>query len=124
MGLGGQRIGGTSSTAVPDTRAMKNPLQMLLFSALLMVGCRAPPPAPAKQTTPTNPNAKRVETEDSCVDGWLAAHHLDSFGNPPDTNYAGGNPLLDEITGEHTDRFVYLYRRLPELAKVCRPAGK
>jgi hypothetical protein len=104
---------------------MRSSLRTLLFSlALLGAGCREQPPAPIKTSTPTNPNAKRVETEDSCVDGWLTSKHLDSFGNPPDTNYPGGNPLLDEITGEHTDRFTYLYKRFPELATLCRKAGR
>jgi|GEM_PF-4828150 len=104
---------------------MRKPLLTLLFSlALLSVGCRKPPPPPAKPPPPSRPDAKRVETEDSCVDGWLTSKHLDSFGNPPDTNYIGGNPLLDEITGEHTDRFTYLYRRFPELSKLCSQVGK
>lgn len=97
---------------------------MLLFSALLLAGCRDQPPAPAKTSTPLKPNFKHVETEDSCVDGWLTAHHLDSFGNPPNTEYTGGSPLFDEVTGEHIDRFPYLYKRFPELAKLCSPAGK
>jgi hypothetical protein len=97
---------------------------VLCSLALLLAGCHEPPPAPAKKATPTNPDAKRVETEDSCVDGWLTAKHLDSFGNPPDTNYPGGSPLLDEVTGAYTDRFTYLYKRFPELAKLCRRAGK
>lgn len=100
---------------------MRKSLHLLLLSfAALSLGCQSPPPPPAAP----RPTGQRVETEDSCVDGWLSAKHLDSFGNPPDTNYIGGNPLLDEITGEKTDRFVYLYKKFPELQKLCRPTGK
>jgi hypothetical protein len=97
---------------------------MLLISLGLTLGCKAPPPEPAKAPAPTREDFQREETMDSCVDAWLTAHKLDSFGNPPDTNYPGGSPLIEEATGIKRDRFEYLFERFPELVKVCKKAGK
>lgn len=102
---------------------MRDLLPILLISAAALLGCQSPPPAPAKPVAAT-PTGKRVETIDSCVDGWLARHHLDSFGNPPNTEYTGGNPLLDERSMKQLNRFDYLFQHHPDLAKACRPAGK
>jgi hypothetical protein len=62
---------------------------------------------------------KHVETEDSCVDGWLTQHRLDSFGNPADTNYPAGTPLFDERTGKAINRFDYVYAHHPEAKQAC-----
>jgi len=55
----------------------------------------------------------------SCLDLQLAAKGLNSFGDPPDTNYPGGTPLFDEKTGKSRDRTDYVYSRHPEIAASC-----
>jgi hypothetical protein len=55
----------------------------------------------------------------ACVDAQLAAKGLNSFGDPPDTMYAGGTPLFDEKTGKSRDRIEYVLSHRPEIAAVC-----
>lgn len=49
------------------------------------------------------------------IDGWLARHGLNPWGDPPDTMYPGGSPLADETAGTVQDRHVYLVMRFDEL---------
>ncbi len=70
----------------------------------------APAPAPASAWT---------AAQQGCVDRWLAAHGLDSFGSPHGTMYPGGTPLFDEATGRQTSRPEYLARSHPEVLRAC-----
>lgn len=49
-----------------------------------------------------------IMTEHQQIDEWIQANNLNKFGDPPDTVYTGGTPLLDERTGEQIDRYDYI----------------
>lgn len=57
--------------------------------------------------------------ETACLDRWLAARHLDAYGAPLGTMYAGGTPLFDEGTGKTMSRLEYVYAKLPEARRAC-----
>ena len=59
-----------------------------------------------------------TEEQKRAVDEWLAANHLNEFGDKLGTFYAGGTPLFNEATGETIDRFKYLFEKFPELKRV------
>jgi hypothetical protein len=84
-------------------------------ACLLGFGCsRSTPPAP-----PPAPAPEVVDPVESCLDKVTTDAHLNAFGDPPGTVYAGGTPLFDEATGHSTPRLEYLRRRHPELAAKC-----
>jgi hypothetical protein len=77
---------------------------------LFVLACQraSPPPPPAS----------------SCLDAQLAAQGLNQYGDPPDTNYAGGTPLFDEKSGQRIDREAYVFAKRPGIARACsRDAG-
>lgn len=49
------------------------------------------------------------------IDQWIRERGLNTYGDPKDTVYAGGNPLFSEKTGGQMDRYEYILRRHPEL---------
>jgi hypothetical protein len=50
------------------------------------------------------------------IDDWIKHSGRNSFGDPPGTVYAGGNPLFDEMRpGPMLDRYEYVLSRHPEL---------
>ncbi len=55
----------------------------------------------------------------SCLDRWLEGQHLNEYGDPPGTVYAGGTPLFDERTGQRRTRAEYVFSRHPEAKKAC-----
>ena len=80
---------------------------------LLFCACRREPaPATAEPGTPPDPLA-------ACVDAQLSLKGLNSYGDPPDTSYAGGTPLFDEKTGKLRDRIEYVLSRKPEIGAAC-----
>ena len=68
----------------------------------------APPPV-REQPSPVDAPARQR------IDAWLAQNHLNQYGDPPGTNYAGGTPLFDEHTGKRWDRYEYILSKHPEL---------
>ena len=97
----------------------------LSFALLLVAGC------PSKQKTELEPipaadaaTSRSALTVEGCVDAWLEQHHLDRYGNPEGTMYAGGTPLFDERTGQRRDRLSYVFSKQPESQSACaRDAG-
>ncbi|MFZ5468377.1 MAG: hypothetical protein ACOZIN_02970 [Myxococcota bacterium] len=85
---------------------MKIGPRLLLF-LLALFACQ-------KKPAPASP-----QTEEACVDAYLAARGLDPFGNPQGTMYAGGTPLFDEKTGETKDRLELVYGKHPEAKSAC-----
>ena len=85
---------------------------LLLAASCSNAGAPARTAAPARPPLPQNPAAP-------CVDRYLAAHGLNPFGDPPDTAYAGGSPLLDERSGTLRDRTASVLSRHPEIARAC-----
>ncbi len=69
-------------------------------------------------SVPPAPNTPRVRQE-KCVDRWLAEQKLNPYGDPPDTTYAGGNPLFDEATGQAKDRLEHVFQKHPEARTRC-----
>lgn len=51
------------------------------------------------------------------IDQYLSEHDLNEFGDSKDTIYMGGTPLYDESTGKSTDRYEYVLKKFPNLAK-------
>ena len=49
------------------------------------------------------------------IDRWIKQEGRNTYGDPPDTVYAGGTPLFDERTGQVRDRYDYILARHPEL---------
>ena len=87
--------------------------RLATIALLMLAACkREPPSASAEPGTPPDPIA-------ACVDAQLSAKGLNSYGDPPDTAYAGGTPLFDEKTGKSRDRLEYVLSRRPEIAAVC-----
>ena len=92
-----------------------------LAAALALAACKeAAAPAPAEPPAAKAPVAASPPPAPSgCVDQWLAAQHLNEFGDPAGTMYPGGTPLFDERTGQRKDRLQYLHARLPALQTAC-----
>lgn len=49
------------------------------------------------------------------IDDWIKKNGLNPYGDPPDTVYAGGNPLFDERRPGLKDRYEYILEKHPEL---------
>jgi hypothetical protein len=49
------------------------------------------------------------------IEEWVRKNGLNEFGDKPDTVYAGGTPLFNEMTGRQLDRYEYILNRHPEL---------
>ena len=49
------------------------------------------------------------------IDRWIKEKGRNTYGDPPDTMYAGGTPLFDERTGTKKDRYEYILEKHPEL---------
>lgn len=49
------------------------------------------------------------------IEAWLAEQGLNRFGDPPDTEYASGTPLIDQATGKAIERFQYILDRHPDI---------
>jgi len=49
------------------------------------------------------------------IDDWIRANGRNQYGDAPDTVYAGGTPLFNEMTGRTLDRYDYILKRHPEL---------
>jgi hypothetical protein len=60
-----------------------------------------------------------VQTVEACLDRWASEQHLNAYGDPPDTVYAGGTPLFDETTGRKRERAAYIYSKHPDAKGRC-----
>ena len=101
----------------------------------LLTACKEPapppalPPAPpaAREAAPAatgeSPAARgespAAGARAACFDAWLAARHLNQFGDPPGTVYAGGTPLFDEAASTPRDRLRLLLAKHPGLEQAC-----
>ncbi len=45
------------------------------------------------------------------IDETIKRLGLNEYGDAPDTMYAGGTPLFNEMTGKTTDRYDYIVSR-------------
>jgi len=54
-----------------------------------------------------------------CVDGELAKRKLNEFGDPEGTHYAGGTPLMNEVSGKSTDRVEHVFAKHPDIKTAC-----
>ena len=52
------------------------------------------------------------------IDEWIRANGRNEFGDGKETNYAGGTPLFDMMTGQTRDRYEYILEKHPELRKA------
>jgi hypothetical protein len=63
----------------------------------------------------------------SCVDRELQNRHLNSYGDAPGTQYAGGSPLFNQANPgqERMDRYVFVLERHLDIRTACqrRPSG-
>jgi hypothetical protein len=69
----------------------------------------APPPVTVEKPSPVDPETRQR------IDAWISQNHLNDFGDPSGTHYAGGTPLFNEATGERRDRYEYILSKHPEL---------
>jgi hypothetical protein len=99
---------------------------LILLAACQERSVPASPPAATKAVLPhaatPTPDAASggwTESQEGCVDRWLAAHTLDAYGSPQGTMYMGGTPLFDEATGQHTPRQAFLAAHHPEALHSC-----
>jgi hypothetical protein len=83
----------------------------------------APPPMPVAEPKPA-PVAPAPSPAETCADRWLAAQGLNTYGDTPGTNYAGGTPLFDERTGQRKDRLAHLFAKHEALKAACSAAAK
>lgn len=51
------------------------------------------------------------------IDQYLSENDLNEFGDKKDTMYMGGTPLYNESTGQSTNRYEYVLKKFPNLAK-------
>ena len=89
-----------------------------------LTACRQPAPAasssPATFPAPSaRASAPADESRAACIDAQLGARHLNPYGDPPDTVYAGGSPLFDEKTSATRDRIPFVLAKHPEIGQVC-----
>ncbi len=49
------------------------------------------------------------------IDEWVKSNGRNQYGDAPDTAYAGGNPLFDEMSPKLKDRYEYILERNPQL---------
>ncbi len=49
------------------------------------------------------------------IDRWVRENGRNEYGDTPDTVYAGGTPLFNEMTGQRLDRYEYILKKHPEL---------
>ena len=49
------------------------------------------------------------------IEEWIKKEGRNSYGDPRDTVYAGGNPLFDERSARMKDRYEYILYKHPEL---------
>ncbi|MEW6610440.1 MAG: hypothetical protein AB1352_02320 [Patescibacteria group bacterium] len=47
------------------------------------------------------------------IEDWITKNKLNQYGDPADTIYAGGSPLMDEATGKTMTRYEYLLKMHP-----------
>lgn len=55
------------------------------------------------------------DTTKKKIDEWIKKAGRNTYGDPKDTVYAGGNPLFDERRPGLKDRYEYILERHPEL---------
>jgi hypothetical protein len=48
------------------------------------------------------------------IEEWITRNRLNQYGDPADTLYAGGSPLMDETTGKLMTRYEYLLKMHPD----------
>lgn len=48
------------------------------------------------------------------IEEWITKQRLNQYGEPPDTLYEGGSPLMDEATGKIMTRYEYLLKMHPD----------
>ena len=82
-----------------------------------------PEPAQKQRPSPAKGLAQDATARTACVDAQLAARHLNAYGDPPDTMYAGGTPLFDERTGVARDRLEAVFAKHPQIARACDQRG-
>lgn len=51
------------------------------------------------------------------IDAWIRENGLNEYGDPRGTQYMGGTPLFNEMTGQRVDRYEYILSRHPELRR-------
>ncbi|MGO8969208.1 MAG: hypothetical protein ACLQDQ_06520 [Myxococcaceae bacterium] len=101
-------------------------LLLVLLSAACQQHGTSTPAAPPEAAAPqagagAKPAAALLWTaaQQACVDRWLSTHALDAYGSPQGKMYAGGTPLFDEATGQHTSRQDFLAQHQPEALRSC-----
>jgi hypothetical protein len=52
------------------------------------------------------------------IERWIRENGRNEFGDPHGTNYAGGTPLFNEMTGRQLDRYEYILKKNPGLRKA------
>jgi len=45
------------------------------------------------------------------IEEWITKNKLNQYGDPADTLYEGGSPLMDETTGKTMTRYEYLFEK-------------
>ena len=55
------------------------------------------------------------DEQKKAIDEWIAKNGRNQYGDAPDTHYAGGNPLFDEMSPKLKDRYEYILGKHPEL---------
>ena len=105
--------GATAATAPPPGPAPAAESAPGAAAAVKPAPGAAPAPKPAALAAPT------ASARAACVDAQLAARHLNQYGDPPGTVYAGGTPLFDERTSVARDRIQYVLDRHPGIGQAC-----
>lgn len=54
------------------------------------------------------------DQEKKWIDDLIAKRGLNEFGDPKDTQYMGGTPLFNEMTGRKIDRYDYILKNHPD----------
>lgn len=58
--------------------------------------------------------AQLTDEQKKAIDSKIAKDKLNDYGDPKGTQYMGGTPLFNEMTGKTTDRYDFIVSRHPD----------
>lgn len=61
--------------------------------------------------TKSNKTNNLPDAEKQKIQDWIVKNHLNEYGDPQGTVYAGGTPLFNEMTGKKIDRYEYIVQK-------------
>ncbi|MCX6809916.1 MAG: hypothetical protein NTZ65_04200 [Candidatus Berkelbacteria bacterium] len=107
-GSSGENLASLLSTKVLALDSIISPYSGLMFKSTKKINLIFPGQeviAPGDQLT---------QEEKTKLEQWIVSNGLNQYGDTTGTAYSGGNPLLDEKTGQTLDRLDYIIIKHPD----------